>query len=112
MKKNILLFSIVMFFISSNIRSQEISLKKDFKITKSSVDIKKTIQILFLTSEKNDPIGLTSDLINQIEVLRHETKITYLDINKGCKIKILPKNIINQKDFKPMEEFLFVEKFE
>lgn len=112
MKKTIAFICCAMFLASLNLKSQVTSSQKEIQETKSSLEIKKTIQILFLASEKADPIALTVDLIKKIESLRQENEITYLDINKGCKIKILPKNTINQMNFKPLEEYIVVEKFE
>lgn len=112
MKKIIAFMCCAMFLASLNLKSQVTSSQKEIQETKSSFEIKKTIQILFLSSEKADPIALTVDLIKQIEGLRSENEITYLDINKGCKIKILPKSMINQMNFKPLEEYIIVEKFE
>lgn len=103
----------IMSLFSLKLKSQE-----GFKQQKESAEIpslaetKRTIQVVFLSSEKDNPVALTGDLIDKIENLRDENKITYLEINQGCRIKILPKNITSQKDFKPMEEYIIVNKFE
>ncbi len=112
MKKNTFLLCLIIFCGSLSLKSQVASSHIEKQETKSPSEFKKTIQILFLASEKADPIALTVDLIKQIEGLRKESEITYLDINKGCKIKILPKNIINQPNLKPLEEYIVVENFE
>lgn len=112
MKKTIVFIFCAFFLAKLDLKSQiNITLKQEQEI-KHSLDVKKTIQILFLASEKSDPIALTVDLINKIESLRQENEITYLDIDKGCKIKILPKSTINQINFKPLEDYIVVEKFE
>jgi len=112
MKKTILCIFCAFFLASLDLKSQINIPLKEVQATKYSLEVKKTIQILFLVSEKSDPIALTVDLINKIESLRQENEITYLDIDKGCKIKILPKSTINQINFKPLEDYIFVEKFE
>ncbi|MBC7696327.1 MAG: hypothetical protein H7141_12875 [Burkholderiales bacterium] len=106
----LLLFCLMMIGMQS-IAQQSIKSEKEASITISPSEFKKTIQFMFLASEQNNPIGLTIDLINKIENLRQEDKITYLDVNQGCKIKILAKNLIYQKNFVPLEEYVVVEKF-
>lgn len=102
-----------MSLFSLRLKSQEVfKQQKEIAETPSIAETKRTIQVVFLSSENVNPIALTNDLINQIENLRDENKITYLEVNKGCRIKILPKNIIRQKDFKPFEEYIIVNKFE
>lgn len=112
MKKNTFLICSIILFASLNLKSQVASSYKEKLEAKSPSEFKQTIQIIFLVSENPQPIALTVDLINTIESLRQENEITYLDIDKGCKIKILPNSLINQINFKPEEEYIVVEKFD
>jgi hypothetical protein len=69
-----------------------------------------TYQIEFLKSAKA-PIAVTGEILEKIESLRAETKVTYLVINEDCRIMILPKNDLSVAKREKLEEFIIVEKF-
>lgn len=85
---------------------------EDKMSTSYASDINKIIQIEFLSSEQNKTFALTSDIIKKIDLLQNADKVAYLSISPGCRVKIFPLEMTNQKDFKIKEEYVIVNQFE
>ncbi len=114
MKKKYLFSLVITFLLLGKVSiAQRGSTSTNETVVKfNSWEIKKTTQIIFLVTDQYKALALTTDLIKKIEELRTENTTTFLEVSNTCRIKILPKNSINQKDFKPLEEYIIVNKFE
>jgi hypothetical protein len=73
-----------------------------------------TYQFVRNMSETENPKQIseafTTDLINEVLMKnRHKTKVTYYEIGKFTKVKILPYSEINSPSFKPLssEELIY-----
>lgn len=67
-----------------------------------------TFQIQVLNGRRLPEIDIT--IIDEIESLRHNSEVMYLDYNERIRIKILPHSIINA-DFEKLELMVYVDSF-
>lgn len=106
MKNKIL---IVFFCIIScfAIAQQEPSKEKKSELNSQQKKLEGTYQIQVINSRNNPFIPANIDEI--VTSNRKEDVITYYKISENVRIKILPQNIIDKKDFTPLELIQHIE---
>jgi hypothetical protein len=107
MKKLLLLSAMLIGLHAAEVKAQ--SSKPVEKEQKKSMAEKGTYQLEFL-SEKQDPVAITFELREEIENHRDQNRITYIQKN-GYRIKVLPYATINAPGFKPVADYVIVERF-
>ena len=61
----------------------------------------------FVLKVETEKPEITTDVLKQIKNNRDQNEITFIKLNESVKIKIHPTNIINAKDFKPFETYIY-----
>lgn len=105
------IFVLILCLFSFNFRAQSSDFGKEKMSHSLASEIEGTIQVEFLTSEENKAFALTTDIIQKIDQIRSDDKITFLEITKGCRVKIFPRNMIRQENFKINEDYVIVNEF-
>jgi hypothetical protein len=105
---------IIIFTALTSFVSFHASAQKKAPVGKQTKSMVGTYQIFRNMSETENPKQIseafTTDLINDVLIKnRHKTKVTYYEIGKFTKVKILPYSEINSPTFKPVssEELIY-----
>ena len=100
MKKLFALTCFMMFTITLYAQSH-LTEEQVTQYTQLAQDFEGTFQIQMIDSRATPAITL--DLFPQMAALRHETEVTYLNVNPSMRIMILPTSVIESPSFQEVE---------
>ncbi len=89
----------------NNSRTQEEQLYYE-KLNKKWKEAIGTFQIQVVNSRINPQVGV--EIIEKVEEARKDDQIVYIPLREHVRIMILPKNEINNKDFKKIPHFQYI----
>ena len=94
-------------FSSFSVSAQSIAAEKksDTKLQKAA---KGTYQ--FIVENTKSQVAFSDEILYEVEKNRDDKEIKYLQLGSQAKVKILPRSVINSKDFVPLqEEIIYIE---